>query len=124
MDIIPSTSPLALAIISCFSGGIIISPKLNDKPPSNAKENPIDLILSKNSAVSGTLVNFKISPIISRNDFFVNTSLIKPAFSGTTWLNKTRPTVVSIILKTKFPDSSKSFALILITAFKSTLSSL
>ena len=124
MAIIPSTSPFALAIISCFSGGIIISPKLNDKPPSNAKENPIDLILSKNSAVSGTLVNFKISPIISRNDFFVNTSLIKPAFSGTTWLNKTLPTVVSIILKTKLPDSSKSFALILIIAFKSTLSSL
>ena len=94
----PSTSPLALAIISCFSGGIIISPKLKDNPPSNANENPIDFILSKNSAVSGTLVNFKILPIISRRDFLVKTSFINPAFSGTTWLNNTLPTVVSIIL--------------------------
>ena len=94
---IPSTSPLAFEIISCFSGGIIISPKLNDNPPSKANENPIDLILSKNSAVSGTLVIFKIFPIISLSDFLVRTSLIKPAFSGTTWLNKTLPTVVSII---------------------------
>ena len=84
----------------------------------------MSFILSKNSAVSGTLVTFKILPIISRNDFFVKTSLMKPAFSGTTWLNNTLPTVVSIILKISFPDLSKSFALILIIAFNSTTSSL
>ena len=53
-----------------------MSPKLNDKPPLKAKVNPISLILSRKSAVSGTLVNFKILPIISLSDFFVKTSFI------------------------------------------------
>ena len=80
-----------------FSGGIIISPKLKDNPPLKAKPYPIDLILSKKSAVSGTLVTLSISPIISRRFFLVKTTLKKPAASGTTSLNNTRPTVVSMI---------------------------
>ena len=76
---------------------MIISPKLKESPPLKAKPYPIPLILSKNSAVSGTLVTFKISPIISLRFFLVKTTLKKPACSGTTSLNKTRPTVVSII---------------------------
>ena len=74
----------------------MISPKLKDSPPLNAKPYPIALILSKNSAVSGTLVTFKISPMISRKFFLVNTTLKNPAASGTTSLNNTRPTVDSI----------------------------
>ena len=74
---------LAASIIDCFSGGIIISPKLNDNPPLNAKLYPKVLISSKKAAVSGTLVTFKISPIISLKDFLVNTSLIYPAAAGT-----------------------------------------
>ncbi len=58
----------------------------------------MDLILSKNSAVSGTLVTFRMSPIISRKFFLVRTTLKYPAASGTTSLNNTRPTVVSMIL--------------------------
>ena len=107
-----------------FSGGIIISPKLNDKPPLNANPYPIAFILSRNSAVSGTLVTLRISPIISRRFFFVNTILKKPAFSGTTSLNKTLPTVVSIILYSNSLISLKTFALILIIALRSTLFSL
>ena len=71
-----STSLLAAPIILIFSPGIMMSPRLNDRPPRKAKPNPISLILSKNSAVSGTLVNFNILPIISRKDFLVNTSFI------------------------------------------------
>ena len=82
------------------------------------------LISSRNSAVSGTLVIFKISPIISRRDFFVSTSFIKPALSGTFSLKRTRPTVVSIILSTRLFSESKSFVLTFIVAFKSTLFSL
>ena len=70
---IESTSLLAESIILCFSSGIIMSPKLNESPPLKAKVNPISLILSRNSAVSGTLVNFKILPIISLRDFLVRT---------------------------------------------------
>ena len=40
----------AAEIIVCFSGGIIISPKLNDNPPLNAKLYPKDLISSRNAA--------------------------------------------------------------------------
>ena len=76
---------------------MIISPKLKDKPPWNANLYPRVFISSKNAAVSGTLVTFNISPIISRKDFFVRTSLIYPATAGTFSLNKTLPTVVSII---------------------------
>ena len=53
-----------------------MSPRLNDRPPRKAKPNPISLILSKNSAVSGTLVNFNILPMISLKDFLVNTSFM------------------------------------------------
>ncbi len=67
----------------CFSGGMMISPKLNDKPPWNANLNPKSLIESRKSAVSGTDVYFKILPIISLNDFLVRTSLINPAACGT-----------------------------------------
>ena len=102
----------------------MISPKLKDKPPLNAKVNPISLILSRNSAVSGILVNFKILPMIPLKDFLLRTWLIKPAFSGTTSLNKTRPTVVWIILYSISPCSFKSLVLTLIDAFKSTLFSL
>ena len=56
-----------------FSSGIIISPKLKDNPPLKAKVNPISLILSKKSAVSGTLDILSISPIIPLNDFLFNT---------------------------------------------------
>ena len=66
----------AESIIVCFSFGMIISPKLKDKPPLNAKVNPISLILSRKSAVSGTLVSLRILPIISLKDFFVSTSLM------------------------------------------------
>ena len=102
----------------------MISPKLNDKPPLNAKENPISLILSRNSAVSGTLVFLRILPIIPRRAFLLRTLLIYPAFSGTTSLNRTLPTVVSISLVSNSPESFKSLTLTLIAAFKSTLFSL
>ena len=59
------------------------------------------------------LVTLRIFPIIPLKFFFVKTSFINPAFSGTTSLNKILPTVVSIILKTKSPLESKSLALIL-----------
>jgi hypothetical protein len=115
---------LALAIIVCFSGGIIISPKLKDNPPWKANLYPNVLISSRNAAVSGTLVTFSISPIMSLRDFFVKTSLINPATAGTFSLNKTLPTVVSIICFTNSLLSFKSSVLTLIKAFKSTLFSL
>ena len=101
-----------------------MSPKLNESPPLKAKVNPISLILSRNSAVSGTLVNFKILPIISLKDFFVRTWFMYPAFSGTTSLNKTLPTVVSINLISNSSFLFKSLALTLIDAFRSALPSL
>ena len=76
---------------------MIISPKLNDSPPLNANVYPRSLILSKNSAVSGTDVTWRICPIISLRFFLVRTSLKKPALSGTTSLKKILPGVVSII---------------------------
>ena len=82
------------------------------------------LILSKNSPVVGISVTFKILPIIPRKDFLVNTSLIYPAFAGTTSLNNTLPTVVLIIFRTCCPFLSTSKVLTLIPAFKSTFSSL
>ena len=76
----------------------MISPNENDNPPLKANAYPMSLILSKKSAVSGTLVAFKMLWIISLKAFLVKTSLIYPAASGTTSLNNTLPTVVSIIL--------------------------
>ena len=108
----------------CFSAGIIISPKLNDRPPWKANLYPKSLISSRNSAVSGTEVTLRILPIISRNDFLVNTWLIYPAAAGTFSLNNTRPTVVEIICGANFPSSLKSKVLTFIDAFNSTFFSL
>ena len=121
---IPSTCLLAASIIPCFSSGIMISPKLNDNPPWKANLYPKLLISSRKAAVSGTLVTFKILPMISRNDFLFNTWLIYPAASGTFSLKSTRPTVVSMIWFTNSPSSLKSLVLTLIDAFKSTRCSL
>ena len=121
---IPCTCSLASEIIFCFSFGIMISPNENESPPWKANLYPIDLISSKNSAVRGILVAFNTSPMISLRDFFVNTVFIKPASIGTTSLNNTRPTVVSINFVTIFPFSSKSLVRTLIEAFKCTFFSL
>ena len=119
-----STFPFASSIKETFSEGIIISPKLKDSPPLKANPYPIFLILSKKSAVSGTLVSFNIFPMISLKFFFVKTSLKKPAFFGTTSLKRTLPTVVSIIEDFLVLCTVGFSTFMFIMAFKSTFFSL
>ena len=64
-----------------------------------------------------------ILPMISLKDFFVNSALIYPTGAGTCWLNKTRPTVVSINFLTITPPS-RTLVFTLMFACKSTRFSL
>ena len=87
---------------------MIISSRLNERPPLKAMSYPNSLISSKNCAVRDVPEIFNTSPIISRRAFFVITSLIYPTSLGTRSLNRILPQVVSTNCKVGTPSSFKS----------------